>query len=85
MCSGNRAPGDQERCSVRELSPRCVSAGVSDVKAYSRALLRARTSRPRTLMFHTIELITETCHDARWYFLLMGLEASFVKRLAGLT
>ena len=41
--------------------------------------------RGGTLMLHTIELITGTCHDARLYFLLMGLEASFVKRLARLT
>ena len=33
-------------------------------------------------MHHTIELVTETCHDARLYFLLMGLEASFVKGFA---
>ena len=36
-------------------------------------------------MLHTIELITETCHDARLYFLFMGLEASGVKGFAGFT
>ena len=36
-------------------------------------------------MLHTIELITETCSDARLYFLLNGLEASLVKGFAGLT
>ena len=41
--------------------------------------------RGGTSMLHTIELVTETCHDARLYFLLMGLEASFVKGFAGLT
>ena len=39
--------------------------------------------RGGTSMPHTIELVTETCHDARLYFLLMGLEeASFVKGFA---
>ena len=54
------------------------------LKAYSRPLLRRQNlmSVARTSMLHTIELITETCHDARMYFLLMGLEASFVKRFA---
>ena len=35
-----------------------------------------------TSMRHTIELVTETCHDAPLHFLLMGLEASFVKGFA---
>ena len=35
-----------------------------------------------TSMPHIIELVIETCHDARLYFLLVGLEAKFVKGFA---
>ena len=44
---------------------------------------QAFQTRGGTSMPHTIELVTETCHDARLYFLLMGLEASFDKGSAG--
>ena len=49
----------------------------------ARGTLKRPLEAPKPL--HTIEQITETCHDARLYFLLMGLEASFAKGLASLT
>ena len=84
MCSGNRAPGDHERCSVRELPSRCVPTS-----ALHSSVLKSPLETPephvrgKASMLHTIELITETCHgvpSCSW-----GLEASLVKGVAGLT